>query len=388
VTLSIGLLLISSAIFPFQVAAPDILNPVEHSPIIIDGNDEFLLVASENGWSGLGDEDSPFVIYGLSITSDTFGIQISNVDLYFRIEECIIQSSESSTEWTYGILLKNTTHVTVESCIISNQSMGICLWNSYATVVTRTEIYESNWGVFVNESSSVWLHSLDIVMCKVGIGINGSRYTYVDQTIVDNSQYSGIECLKDAGTLLRHNFIVGSSNGVVMAENGNWVIEESIIESCEIGLASFISSGGYLLHSMIKRSSEFGIEISTQCSNITIVRNWFGPENTKNAHDDGEANNWCDDYSQEGNFWEDYSGNGTYLIPGNAESVDRYPTSLEDAPNWEDVVSIDVNNSTSDNSSIGEPIDIPTLTVAVASAFIIVLIAVAMMRSRVGSRIG
>jgi hypothetical protein len=198
--------------------------------------------------------------------------------------------------------------------------------------------------------------------------------------------------MDDYGTLLRQNHIIGSEVGVLMAVNENWVIEESIIESSNIGLDTVVSSGGYVLYSMIKNSSEFGIRLDTHSSNITILKNWLGPDNLQNAQDDGEGNNWCDTYSQEGNYWDDYSGNGTYLIPGNAGSVDLYPTSLEDAPIWEDVIPIVpidgtfpiTNNSTADDGLI----DAPTLIVAAAAGLFIVLVAVAMLRSRVGSGTG
>ncbi len=388
-----GIILVSSLAYPAQVYAADIFNPVEHEPIAIDGNEDFIIAANEEGWPGDGSEESPIVIKGLSIMSISYGIHIANVDLHFRIEECLIQSTEVSSELRYGILIENCSQASIENSIIWDQTFGILLSNSDAAYVYRTEIYESFWGVFVNESSNVWLHSLDINVCKVGIGINGSRYTYVDQTIVDNSLYSGIEMMDDYGTLLRHNHIVGSEVGVLMAVNANWVIEGTIIESSNIGLATIASSGGYFLYSLIKNSSESGINLDTHSSNITILTNWFGPNNTQNAHDDGEGNNWCDTYSQEGNYWDDYSGNGTYLIPGNAESVDLYPTSLEDAPNWEDAITNvggprDSDVTTNHSGSIDEPIDGPTLVVAAASALIIVLVAVAMLRSRINSGIG
>ncbi len=385
----IGIILVSSFAFPIQIDAQDIYNPEEHEPISIDSNENLILTASQEGWPGDGSEESPIVIKGLSITSISYGIHIANVDLHFRIEECLIQSSDAGLDWRFGILIENCSQASVEKCVIWNQTFGICLSNSDAAYVYRTEIYESIWGVFVNESSGAWLHSLDIIVCKVGIGINGSSYTYVDQTIIDHSMYSGIECINDYGTVLRHNQIIGSEVGVVMAENENWAFEESIIESCNIGLKTIFSSVGNVLFSMIRNSSESGISLSTYCSNITILKNWFGPDNTQNAHDDGEGNNWSDTYSQEGNYWDDYSGNGTYLIPGNAGSVDLYPISLEDAPNWEDVVTFDGGSSDGNTSTDANGLfDVPTLAVAAASAFIIILMAVAMLRSRVSSGVG
>ncbi len=381
----IGILLLSSFAIPLHVAAPDIYQPEVHDPIVIDGNEALLEVADSEGWLGTGSEESPIIIKGLNITSETVGIHIANVDLHFRIEECLIIASESTAYWSFGILIQNCENASIERCVIWNQEFGICLWNSDTAYVYRTEIFESFFGVFVNKSSGVWLHSLDIVVCKVGIRLNSSVYTHVDQTIIDHCEYSGIECIEDYGTMFRHNHIIGSEVGVAMAMNENWVIEESIIETCDIGIEAFHTTGGFVLRSMIKNCSLLGAKLGMSTSNVSLVENWFGPDNTQNAQDDGIENFWCEEYSQIGNYWSDYSGEGPYLIPGDAESLDLYPMSLEDAPKWEDVVTIEDGTTTgNDRTTEGTPpIGNTTLLVAAASVVVIVLVAVAMTRSRV-----
>ncbi|MHA2321622.1 MAG: hypothetical protein ACXACG_08210, partial [Candidatus Thorarchaeota archaeon] len=88
-----GIFLVASLMFPLQVGAPDIFNPEVHDPIRIVGNEDMLNTASMEEWLGTGNEESPIVIKGLSIMSNSCAIYISNVDLHFRIEECVITAS-------------------------------------------------------------------------------------------------------------------------------------------------------------------------------------------------------------------------------------------------------------------------------------------------------
>ncbi|MFW9926466.1 MAG: NosD domain-containing protein, partial [Candidatus Thorarchaeota archaeon] len=294
-TIGLMLLLVASFAFPNQVAAPDILQSEEHEPIFINGNEDLVTTATEEGWSGTGTESSPIIMKGLSIDSETHGIHVINVDLYFRIEECMITETEIGMYQSFGIRLENCSEASIENCIIWNNEFGICLSNSDGAYVYRTEIYESVFGVFVNKSSGVWLHSLDIVVCKVGIRFNESRYAYVDQTIIDHCEYSGVEGIYDYGTLLRHNSIIGSETGVQMDFNENWAIEESMIWSCEVGVDTCNSTGGYVLRTMVKNCSMIGIHLEHDSTNITILECWLGPGNAMNAQDDGDENMWCEE---------------------------------------------------------------------------------------------
>ena len=375
--LGLVILLLLTSINHLQVAAPDLIQLTEHSPISINGNGKLQNVAESEGWLGTGTEESPIVISNLNISSESYGIKISNVDLCLRIENCYISKVEMSTHSRFGILLENCTRASVQDCVIVEHEFGICLTNSDGAVVNRTEIYDSFFGVFANWSSHVWLHSLDIVMCKIGVRLNHTVHAYVDQTIIDHCEYAGIEGICDSGTLLRHNSIIGSEVGITWAANTDWVIEESMIWSCENGLVAYHTNGGFLIESWIKDCSILGIVLGSLSYNISITGNLFGPNNTQNALDDGEANWWYDEYSQLGNYWSDYSGDGPYTIPGSAGSVDLYAASLEEAPNWEDETTAETTNAT-DN-----PFSDQILMIAVVAAIVILLASMAMFRSRV-----
>ncbi|MFW9982037.1 MAG: hypothetical protein ACFFE3_09010, partial [Candidatus Thorarchaeota archaeon] len=60
-TIGLMFLLLASYAFPHQVAAPDILQPEEHEPIFINGNEDLVTTATEEGWSGTGTESSPII---------------------------------------------------------------------------------------------------------------------------------------------------------------------------------------------------------------------------------------------------------------------------------------------------------------------------------------
>jgi len=375
--LMLSILLLLPFINPIQVAAPDLIQLDEHLPININGNANFQMIAETEEWVGTGTEESPIVITSLNISSESYGIKISNVDLYFRIEDCLITKNKTSEHSQFGILLENCTRASIESCVIVEHEFGICLADADGAVVKRTEIYDSFFGVFANWSSNVRLLSLDIVMCKIGVRLNHTVYAYIDQTIIDHCEYAGIEGICDSGTLLRHNSIIGSEVGITWAANTDWVIEESMIWSCENGLVAYHTNGGFLIESWIKDCSILGIVLGSLSYNISITGNLFGPNNTQNALDDGEANWWYDEYSQLGNYWSDYSGDGPYTIPGSAGSVDLYAASLEEAPNREDETTAETTNTT-DN-----PFSDQILMIAVVAAIVILLASMAMFRSRV-----
>ncbi len=380
--LVLSFLFLFSLLSPPQVAAPAPPQTEEHEPIIIDGNNELLITADVEGWNGTGSEGCPIVIKGLSITSETHGIYISNVDLHFRIEDCLIIESETATNWCFGILLENCSQASIERCTISHHEFGICLLNSDGAVVNRTEVFDSFHGVYVNRSSNVWLLSLDIVMCKVGISLNHTLYVYIAQTIIDHCEWYGIIGVGDSGTRLRHNTIIGSEVGIAFLVNGNWVLEESVIFMCGVGIDAFDSDGGFVIRAWIKNCSILGIALETNSHNISIIENWFGPNNTQNAQDDGEENIWYDEYCQMGNYWSDYSGEGPYLIPGSAGSVDLYPKSLADAPDWEDAIATDDGSITNGATTGDDTFNEPVMLITAASIVVILLVAMAMLRSR------
>jgi hypothetical protein len=72
----------------------------------------------------------------------------------------------------------------------------------------------------------------------------------------------------------------------------------------------------------------YGIELFDDSAINIIHHNDFitNGQNTSQACDNGMNNQWYDETVLEGNYWSDYSGNGSYLIAGSAGASDPYPS--------------------------------------------------------------
>ena len=93
---------------------------IPHSPIAIDGDANFTLTASNEGWYGDGSSNSPFIIDGLDI--DRGGgaghcISIINTRVNFTIQNCVLTGANVSgagihmVNVTYGKLIENICRV-------------------------------------------------------------------------------------------------------------------------------------------------------------------------------------------------------------------------------------------------------------------------------------
>jgi len=143
-----------------------------HSPIYIDGDDDF---TPENGVvGGSGTADDPYVIEGWFINATTDGISIQNTRKYFVIRNCLVSSTDdfgsgiwlsnvtngqiynNTIKGDTGIVLTYTTNVTIYNNTISGNNDGVSLW--YSTNVT---IYLNSiaGGASVSNSNVTW-HSL------------------------------------------------------------------------------------------------------------------------------------------------------------------------------------------------------------------------------------
>ncbi len=172
----------------------------------------------------------------------------------------------------YGqIILIDCNNVTIRDGTIHNTAQGLLLYSCNDCTIENCTVYFSGWGATLYWSDN----------CAVSL------------SDFNNNRRFGI-------------YILDSSNNIV---SGNVVYENQ-----GIGIfIPFTSGSGFnnkIFHNMI-------------CSNgagLTI--------SDGNSWDEGHNSVW-DDGVGLGNFWDDYGGTGDYRIPGDAPSVDRYPSKAE-----------------------------------------------------------
>ncbi|RLF30089.1 MAG: hypothetical protein DRN05_00005, partial [Thermoplasmata archaeon] len=177
-----------------------------------------------------------------------------------------IQNTNSAT--TY---VENSSNVTITDCIISSVDStadipGIHVASSTNTSIINNEIYNTSIGVFTTE---------------------GTHNTTIKNNLI-------------------HNIVAYQAEG-----NGAIVLDSTAY--------SHISSNNLINNCL-------GILIRPQSINNTIYHNNF-INNTINAHDYGQDNQWDNGYPTGGNYWDDHTGPDNYHgpnqnIPGSDSIID------------------------------------------------------------------
>ncbi|UCE09296.1 MAG: right-handed parallel beta-helix repeat-containing protein [Candidatus Thorarchaeota archaeon] len=291
----------------------------DHAPIRITNDSELHEKAISEEWRGNGTFEYPYVIEDYYIIADRWCVFIRNVSLNIVIKDCFFHGDKQL--YSKGVYVESASNVFVYECFFNQIDEGVTFFFVEHSNVSSCTFLEVNTGVNATLSAHVGFY--DCVMA------GGSGDWYYDDFKVS--------CPRGAVGA----FIVGSNDTVTCSLN---------LTNYEWGVLAQFSNNCSISHSALWHNVQ-GIQIDYQCTNWMIqqnkvvhnervgicigekcyvIRSWLnsiGWNNETNALDNGSENYW-DDGKEIGNSWSDYNGSGSYLVPGAAESVDRYPTLL------------------------------------------------------------
>ncbi|MFW9834661.1 MAG: right-handed parallel beta-helix repeat-containing protein [Candidatus Thorarchaeota archaeon] len=300
---------------------------IDHGPILIRNNSDFLEQKSTYGWSGNGTEDFPIVISDYRIEDYQVGIDIENIDLYFIIRNCEINDFEYLNQSTYGIRMKNCTHGTIDAAYTNMKETGVLIEDSDNITISHSIIHDCQTAVSIFNTSNIFIETNHFGWNDyTGIVLNQTERCWILDTFLLGLPDYGILCVRDNCTTIADNVITSGAQGdsqfshygISSLSSWNLVIEAVDISFCYVGVDLFDTKDSYVGYCNFTGNSYYGIFLHPETYNMTIRENHFGP-NGLNAHDDGQNNYW------DSNFWSDYIGEGYYYIPGSAESVDLNP---------------------------------------------------------------
>ncbi|MHA2333120.1 MAG: right-handed parallel beta-helix repeat-containing protein [Candidatus Hodarchaeales archaeon] len=134
---------------------------IDHDPISIDSNYDFISQATTEDWLGDGSETDPIIINNLKIASLDNLISISNTDYYFRISNCVLVGLGGGRDGG-GISLISVSNAYITNNTIENvEGTGIYIEGSSNNIVTDNYIYNSvinRWtyglGIFSGSSNN------------------------------------------------------------------------------------------------------------------------------------------------------------------------------------------------------------------------------------------
>jgi parallel beta-helix repeat protein len=228
-----------------------------HSPISIDGNDEF---TAKNGVTGgSGTENDPYIIEGWDIKPSFLrsGIKIKNVNAHFVIKNCYIHQGGKNE----GIVFYDVHNGIIDNNIITGNSHGICLGGQYECC--RYNVISNN-SIYLNTHNGiVFAHTMDFHL-----------YNTITNNYIINNGGTGIYSEMSYFHEITYNNISFNKYG--------------------IGLRTCIGGEYHTLH-----HNNFFNNTKNQ-----VYEPWSGFEN---YFDDG--------YPSGGNYWSDYTGEDYFSGP-------------------------------------------------------------------------
>lgn len=327
---------------------------------------------------GEGSIENPYLIEKKVINSpNSHGITITNTTKYFVIKECNIMTDKGSTsDKRFGIYIQDVTagtaNITSNSLLIN--SIGIYIDNSSFTVVNNNLCFNNSQGIFIENSEYTMVSNNN---CSYHLGnaitLHDSRFSTVVNNTCNNANVFGINlenCHYStvANNTCNHNSYIGINlHNSFNCEVVNNICSGSNSRYYGNGIRlSYYSNYCNISWNSISLNQKYGIYLEdTNHTNIhhnTLIDNvQFSIYYHSQACDNGTDNTWYDPIKKEGNFWSDYSGNGTYAIEGEARSEDLYPLLIPNIANTTDDSSKDTNSKGENSIGFSQIITIFTL---------------------------
>lgn len=225
-------------------------------------------------FAGEGTEDNPFIIEGLQIELRGYGIRIKGTDAHFIIRNCEFEGRSRGWGGT-AISLSRVENGVIENCDFSNMFLGVS----------------------IHKSENIIMQENDINSVRIGIRIKQSVMIQISNNEITNTRWCALYFIHSFDCTVTDNIIANNKGlGVLLYDSGSCTLFGNSFEANEWGNAKDITG-----------------ELSVS-----------------------DTNTWDDDVSL-GNVWDDYEGAGVYQIPGDRESVDRYPNGYQadtTAPVW------------------------------------------------------
>jgi len=270
-----------------------------HSPITIDGNDDF---TKKNGVrSGNGTLKNPYIISEWKMSSlIRNGISISNTNAYFIVENCYIDGYKLIRELTgmgaFGIFLNNVTNGKIINCFCSN--------------------FKNSYAIFIMSSSDNIIENCVCQNSQAGLSVNGCP--------------QGYESHSNNNTIRNCSFY-SCDDGIYfccLPSSKNNVIDSCVLEHNKRGICL-----DHCIHYTtitgcnISNNTEIGLEIISASSNNHISGNIFW--NNKVHAEDNCKDFWDNGPYFQGNYWSGHNSSNPYEIPGAGNNKDDYPLNKE-----------------------------------------------------------
>ncbi len=232
----------------------------------------------------------------------------------------------------YGqVILANCSRIVVKNGTFIAASIGIQLaFSTNCTLTHNTATGNGESGFFLASSDSCILtHNTAIGNRHSGFRFSGSDSCILTHNTATGNGESGFFLASSDSCILTHNTAIGNRHsGFRFSGSDSCILTHNMATENDHGF--YLSSSFCILTNNTAALNGFGICLPHPSFGNLLLFNRLFYNSQSNGHDDGGQNSW--DNGIHGNYWGDYGGEGTYLVPGFAGSVDHHPYVLEACP--------------------------------------------------------
>jgi parallel beta-helix repeat protein len=315
-----------------------------HDPISITSDSDLEV------FPGSGTAEDPYLIEGYNIsTTSTNGILINGTTKFFVVRNCYVDADTS------GILIWCVADgtATIENNTCSNNILhAIDIYYSVGSTVTHNNCNNNNKGIHIfHSSSSTVTNNICNNSSGYDIFIGYSSSSTVANNSCSESQGSGIRLYYSDGSTVTNNTCNNNAvGGITLYGSDGSTVTNNTCNNNNFGIRLYYSDGSnianntcnnnnlygiylynsssYISYNLLQENVEYGIDLVEASAESIIHHNNFVDNNLggiSQANDDGVNNYWYDSSINEGNYWSDWSGTGSYAIDGTAGAIDLYP---------------------------------------------------------------
>ena len=340
----------SNKMIGIKQSSGTVSNFFNHDLIKIIGNEDFITQALAENWIGEGTKSNPYIIDSLNITNSGELISISNTDLFFKINNCILIGGEET-----AISFSNVSNGFITNNTIYNYEMyGISLTDNSSNVIIQDNyvylniLTDNRYAISVIDSDDNFIYNNTLYNTEEAIQLlSSSNNRIISNNVLDNNKGIYLGSNSEAN-IISNNNVKDNQVGIIIESDNNTLSDNSLFNNKKTGIRLYSSNYHTISSNDIVSNYFYGINCNHSNHN-SIYSNSFSVNGNTGLYLVNSNNNvirWnnfgkdqaIDDGSQNAfnlNYWSDVSGHSdqnddgiidwTMDILGSASSRDHNP---------------------------------------------------------------
>ena len=195
--------------------------------------------------------------------------------------------------------------------------------------VKNQNICNTSFGVFFIYCSNITIENSTFNYNLNGIKLRYSSKIKIRNNILD-SNFAAIRISSSFLMTIKNNTLNAGSYGIIASDAFSMNITRNYLCKNDLGVfLEYNCEANEITYNVFLNHTNFAVDIHGDMNEIHHNSFYYNYEmENSQGYDSGQGNYWYDTATNEGNWWSNWSGNGTYPIYGRAKSVDPFPLSF------------------------------------------------------------